>query len=166
VVISLKRQMTEKPLLECDTVRKFACFTSHRFCSDLSSQVYYQLYTKNGEMASKVAIAPEEPSLGRIHADSVAPPHTPSAIRGRISKVEGVSALASAKLFADRSCETPMTDTHIPLINGKCPGLNLSLPMALVADRTQLIVSTEPSDSYTRKIKSRHDTSEQNLVVE
>jgi hypothetical protein len=122
--------------------------------------VYYQLYTKAGEIPSKVAISPEEPSLGRIRADSVTPPHTPSAIRRRISKVEGVPALASAKLFADISCETPMKETHIPLINGKCPGLPLSSPMALIADKTQNIVSTKPSDPYTRKIKARRDTSE------
>jgi hypothetical protein len=124
--------------------------------------VYYQLYTKDGEMASKVAISPEEPSLGRIRADSVAPPHTPSSLRRCISRVEGNSALASAKLFSDRSCKTPMKETNISIITGRCPGLTCNQPMALVTDKIQDVVSPIP---YTIRIKSRHDHSELNFII-
>jgi hypothetical protein len=119
--------------------------------------VYYQLYAKDGEIPSKVAIVPEEPSLGRIRADSVAPPHTVSSIRRRISKVEGKPLFTSAKLFADRWCETPMKETHVPIIYGKCPGLSRDQPMALVSDSL--------SPGYTIKIMADHTYSKLNFNI-
>ena len=48
--------------------------------SQLLREVYYLLYADGYEIPSKVANDPEEPSIGRIRADSVAPPHNPSSI--------------------------------------------------------------------------------------
>ena len=45
--------------------------------SQLLRKVYYQLYS---ERPSKVANDPEEPSIGQIRADSIAPPHSPTTI--------------------------------------------------------------------------------------
>jgi len=78
-------------------------------------------------MSSKVAIDPEEPFLGRIRADSVAPPHSPTSIKRCISRLERNPALAHADLFADTSCETPLENGHISL-----PGLSPNDPMAIV----------------------------------
>ena len=83
-------------------------------------------------MPSKVAIDPEEPSLGRIRADSVPPPHSAASIKRCISRVERNPELANAALFADISCKTPLKEGHIPILRTDCPGLSPDKPMAIV----------------------------------
>ena len=94
--------------------------------------MYYLLYADNHEIPSKVAIDPEEPSLGRIRADSVAPPHSAATIKRCISRVEKTPALARADLFADISCDTPMEEDHISILGTDSPGLSPNEPMAIV----------------------------------
>jgi hypothetical protein len=100
--------------------------------SRLLGEVYYLLYADDYEMPSKVAIDPEEPSLGRIRADSVAPPHSPASIKRCISRVERTPALAHADLFADISCDTPLKEGHISILRTDGPGLSPNEPMAIV----------------------------------
>jgi hypothetical protein len=83
-------------------------------------------------MPSKVAIDPEEPSLGRIRADSVPPPHGAASIKRCISRVERNPELADAELFADISCKTPLKEDHIPILRTDCLGLSPNKPMAIV----------------------------------
>ena len=83
-------------------------------------------------MPSKVAIDPEEPSLGRILADSVPPPHSAASIKRCISREERNPELANAEIFADISCETPLKEGHIPILCTDCPGLSPDKPMAIV----------------------------------
>ena len=83
-------------------------------------------------MPSKVAFDPEEPSLGRIWADSVAPPHSAPSIKQCISRVEETPALAYADLFADITCKTPLKQGHISILHTDCPGLSPNRPMAIV----------------------------------
>ena len=71
------------------------------------------LYANDYEMASKVAIDSEKPSLGRIQADFVAPPHSPASIKRSISRVERTPELAHADLFAGLSSDTPLKEGHI-----------------------------------------------------
>ena len=96
--------------------------------------MYYLLYADDYEMPSKVAVDPEEPSLGRIRADSVAPPHSPASIKRCISRVEKTPALARADLFADISCDTPLEEGYISILrtDGSGPGLSPNEPMAIV----------------------------------
>ena len=83
-------------------------------------------------MPSKVAFDPEEPSLGRIQADSIAPPHSPTTIKLYISRVEGIPTLTYANLFADISCTTPLKEGHISILGTNCPGMSPKKPMAVV----------------------------------
>jgi hypothetical protein len=83
-------------------------------------------------MPSKVAFDPEEPSLGRIQANSVAPPHSPASIKRCISRVEKTPALADADLFADISSDTPLKEGHISILRTDGPGLSPNEPMAIV----------------------------------
>ena len=83
-------------------------------------------------MPSKVAFDPEEPSLGRIQADSILPPHSPATIKRCISKVERTPAIAYAELFADISCNTPLKEEHISFLRTDYPGLSAKDPMAIV----------------------------------
>ena len=83
-------------------------------------------------MPSKVAIDPEEPFVGRIRADSVAPPHSPASIKRCISRVEKTPALAHADLFADVLCDFPLKEGHISILHADGPGLTPNDPMAIV----------------------------------
>jgi hypothetical protein len=94
--------------------------------------VYYLLYADDYEMASKVGIDPMKPSLGRISADSVTPPHGPATIKRCISRVERIPALAHAELFADTSCNTPLKERYMSLLHTDGPGLSSNEPMAIV----------------------------------
>ena len=102
--------------------------------------MYYLLYADGYEIPSKVAFDPEEPSLGRISADSVAPPHTPISIKLCISRVEGNPTLFYADLFADTSCDSPLKeDDHISFLRTDGPGLSPNEPMAIVQLKTPSI---------------------------
>jgi hypothetical protein len=91
------------------------------------------LYYDGSEMPSKVAIDPEEPSLGRIRADSVPPPQCAASIIRCISRVERTPELAHAELFTHISCKTPLKEEgHIPILHTDCPGLSPNKPMAIV----------------------------------
>ena len=94
--------------------------------------MYYRLYADDYEMASKVAIDPEEPSLGRIRADSITPPHSPASIKQCISRVEKIPALAHADLFADVLSDSPLKECHISILHADDPGLSPNEPMAIV----------------------------------
>ena len=94
--------------------------------------MYYQLYADDSQIPSKVAIDAEEPSLGRIRADCVAPPHSPTSIKRCISRVERNPALVNFDLFADTSCDSPLTEGHISILRTDGPGLSPNEPMAIV----------------------------------
>ena len=85
-------------------------------------------------MPSKVARDPEEPSLGRIPADSVAPSHSSVTIKRCIARVERTLELVHADLFANLSCNTPLQEGHISFLRTDCPGLSPKEPMAIVLD--------------------------------
>jgi len=103
-----------------------------------------------------------EPSLGRINAHSIAPPHTLGSIKQCISRVEGNSALRHADLFADFSCDAPMSEGHIPILTGDCPGLIQDEPMALVqTDKSNVSLHGQ----YTRRIRTNCPGSELNFDI-
>ena len=117
--------------------------------------MYYLLYADDYEIPSKVALNPEEPSLGRIRADYVAPPHSPASIKRCISRVEGKPALAwpeHADLFTDTSCDTPLKGCHISILPNDGPGLNPDEPMAIVKnlfpDGKYIIKNRAATDIY------------------
>ena len=122
--------------------------------SSLLWKVYYHLYSNDCDIPSKVAFDAEEPSLGRIRCDSVAPPHTPASIKRRISRAEETPELANADLFADISSETPMKDCHISILGTDGPGLSPNEPMAIVQTPIDQVQSPSiPDGRYI--IKSR-----------
>ena len=100
--------------------------------------MYYQLFADDYEIQSKVAFDLEEPSIGRIRADSIAPPHSPTSIKRCISRVEGRPALLHADLFADTSCDTPLTEGHISILRTDGPGQSPEEPMAIVQAEVQV----------------------------
>ena len=109
--------------------------------------MYYLLYADDYEVPSKVAIDREVPSLGRIRADSVAPPHSLTSIKRCISRAEGNPALVHADLFADTSCDTPLKEEHISILRSDSPGLSPNEPMAIVEVKSASI----PDGKYVIK---------------
>jgi hypothetical protein len=97
-------------------------------------EVYYLLYADGYEVPSKTAIDPEEPCLGRIWADSIVPPHSPTSVKRCISRVERNPTLAQphADLFADTSGDAPMKEGHISFLRTDGPCLSPNEPMAVV----------------------------------
>ena len=113
--------------------------------------MYYQLFADDYEIQSKVAFDHEEPSIGRICADSIAPPHSPTSIKRCISRVEGRPTLLHADLFADTSCDTPLTEGHISILRTDGPGLSPEEPMAIVQAEVQAEVTSIPNGRYIIK---------------
>ena len=102
-------------------------------------KVYYQLYADDSEIPSKVAIDPEEPSIGRIRGDSIAPPHTPASIKRHISRVERNPALVNSTLFADSdTSDSPLKEGYISILRTDGPGLSPNEPMAIVQAKVQV----------------------------
>ena len=100
--------------------------------SQLLEEVYYLLYADDCGVPSKVAFDPEEPPLGRIRADSVAPPQSLDSIKRCISRVERNPALVHANVFADISCIVPLKEGQISILGSDGPGLSPDEPMAVV----------------------------------
>jgi hypothetical protein len=112
--------------------------------------VYYLLYADGYAIPSKVAFDPEEPCLGRIRADSIAPPRGPTAIKRCISRVERNPGLAHADLFADTSCETPLNEGHVSILPTDGTGLSPNDPMAIVQVNPVPVISI-PDGRYVIK---------------
>jgi hypothetical protein len=88
------------------------------------------------QMQSKVAIDSDEPSLGRIRADYIAPPHSLTSFKLCLSRVEKNPALSyGANIFEDTSSVTPLEEGQISFLCTDSlgeSGLNQNQPMAIV----------------------------------
>ena len=102
--------------------------------SQLLREVYYLLYADDCGAPSKVAIDPEDPPLGRIRADSVAPPRSLDSIKRCISRVERNPGLAHANIFANLSCVAPLKEGRISILGTDGPGLSPDEAMAIVVE--------------------------------
>ena len=100
--------------------------------SQVLGEVYYLLYANDWVVPSKVAFDEEEPFLGRIRCDSVAPPHTLASIKRHNSRVEKTPGLANADLFANISSDAPLKEGNISIFGTDVPGLSPYEPMAIV----------------------------------
>ena len=81
-------------------------------------------------MPSKAAIDQKEPCLGRIWADSIAPPVPPPsnyAFRGW-TECQHLPLI----FFADISCDSPLNEGHISILRTNGTGLSQNEPMAIV----------------------------------
>ena len=115
--------------------------------------MYYLLYANDYELPSKVAFDPKEPSLGRIRAEFVTPPHSVATIKRCISKAEKIPVLAHADLFANISCNTPLKkDSHISILGTDCPGLSPTEPMSIVLEPSlqdgRYVIKNRAADVY------------------
>ena len=135
-------------LLGFDMVRPFNNLFSFRN-SWLLGKVYYQIYADDSEMPKKSCRWSRGPSLGRIRADSIAPPHSPTSIKLCISRVEGKPALVNSDLFAGTTCVSPLKESHISIFHTDGPGLSPDEPMSIV--KYDIQVTSIPDGRYLIK---------------
>ena len=108
--------------------------------------VYYQIYTEDGPIPSKLPATPGNPFVGRIKARSVLPPRTVKAVKRNITKVENIKDGENTSLFLTHS-KSPMDDTDmVTFLNGKGPGSTAQEPLALVAKLSDFERSILKSD--------------------
>ena len=125
--------------------------------------VYYRIYAEDGVIPSKTPVSPGDPFLARIEAESVPPPLTVKAVKGRIAKVENIKDCESTSLFLTPHSQSPINDNEkVTIFNGTGPGSRPQEPLAVVAKmsdsersalesdgRVGLANAAEPNTSYS-----------------
>jgi len=100
--------------------------------------VYYRVYNNHGAVLSKQPADPNDPSVGRIRADSVPPPHTAASIMRCISKTEELDNSEHSRLFLSVSSESPIGEGHISILASNRLGSTPDDPMAFVDSPTPI----------------------------
>jgi hypothetical protein len=120
------------------------------------------------QMQSKVAIDSDEPSLGRIRADYIAPPHSLTSFKLCLSRVEKNPALAyAANIFEDTSSVTPLEEGQISFLCTDSlgeSGLSPDEPMAIVLSPPipgppdgKYLIKNRAADDYSNYWAAGHD---------
>ncbi|KAJ7501817.1 hypothetical protein B0H11DRAFT_1799599, partial [Mycena galericulata] len=78
------------------------------YSGDALPMLYYRLYNRGGEESSIRFFDTNEPALGRVERESLAPPRNAVSVKRRIARVEGKPIYRLADLFTD------VTDTAHP----------------------------------------------------
>jgi hypothetical protein len=92
----------------------------------------------DGAIPSMHPVYTDDPYLGRILAEIVAPPHTAGCVKRCISYVENIGHEITTHLFLSASNQAPMDDSgRMSILANLGPGYSLSEPLALVAKCSQ-----------------------------
>ena len=94
--------------------------------------MYYRVYNKHGALLSKHPADSNNPSVGRINVNSVAPPHTAMSIMHCISKTEGLWKFNEQQLFVSISSESPIGEEYVSLLTSDYPGSTPEDPIVFV----------------------------------
>ncbi|KAJ6577988.1 hypothetical protein B0H19DRAFT_1122055 [Mycena capillaripes] len=92
----------EEPLPEAVDDKEESC------AGDELPPLYYRLYNQGGEEPCIRAFDTNEPALGRIRRESIAPPRNVLAVNRRIARVEGKSIYQRANLFTDMKADNAL----------------------------------------------------------
>jgi hypothetical protein len=98
----------------------------------------------DGPIPSMHPVYTDDPYLGRILAEEVAPPHTAKSVKRCISNVEKIGSEITTNLFLSVSNQAPIDDAgRVSIIANPGPGYSPSEPMALVVGRQNLFSDVE-----------------------
>jgi len=106
--------------------------------------IYYRVYAEDGAIQSANQVYSNDPYLGRILAELVAPPHIAISLKHCLLSVESIEDKATSSLFIAASSQTPMDDAgRVSILAYPGPGCSPNDPLALVvklsdSDRRQL----------------------------
>ena len=111
---------------------RYRCLFNHQI-----APVYYRLFVEDGPILTANPVYANDPYLGRIPADIVAPPHTAKDIKLCLSDVEHIRDNTSTSLFISTSGQTPIDDGRRVSISAyPGPGCAPHEPIALVVKCT------------------------------
>ena len=95
--------------------------------------VYYQVYSEGEAIHAKTSFTEEDPFIGRIVSQRVAPPHTAASIKRFLSKQENISDHNCTNLYATIFSHSALEDgCYASVETGDGPGSSPQQPMALV----------------------------------
>jgi hypothetical protein len=105
--------------------------------------VYYRLFTENIGILSDKPAFPSDPYLGRVRANSVAPPQTVYLIKRRLCQIENISDYLGSILFLSGSSLSPLKDTERIILTPGGPGSSPDEPMELVVKFSFIVRDSE-----------------------
>lgn len=112
------------------------CLTTSHLLSNSHDSillVYYRLFTESIGIPSAKPAFPCDPYLGRVRANSVAPPQTVHLIKRRLCQIENKSDYLDSILFVSRSSLSPINNTErVSILTPGGPGSTPDEPMELV----------------------------------
>jgi hypothetical protein len=119
--------------------------------------VYYRVYNEHGRVRSLYPLNLNDPSLSRIYAMSVAPPHTAALVKRRLCRVEGVTGPTT--LFITTPGLSPMSDgDRIPVLSEASPGATSQNPITLLVQtrytNRNILETSNTIDSSTEATRS------------
>ncbi|KAF7338851.1 hypothetical protein MSAN_02208000 [Mycena sanguinolenta] len=95
--------------------------------------LYYRLFTRNSKDTSEVEFNPNDPALGRIEKNLLAPPHSADSIKHQIARLEGKRIYAYAELYTSISAPQPIeNNAYLYLMQDDSPGSKEDNPIILV----------------------------------
>jgi hypothetical protein len=123
------------------------CLVSSHLLSnshDLNLLVYYRLFTENIGILSEKPAFPSDPYLGRVRANSVAPPQTVHLIKRRLCQIENISDYLGSILFLSGSSLSPLNGTErVSILTPDGPGSSPDEPMELVVKFSFIVRDSE-----------------------
>jgi len=104
-----------------------------------SPLVHYRIYIERGAFLPQSSAETRDPTIGRILARSVPPPHTAASLKERLCVAENVSDLSCAQLFLSCTARSAINDgDRISLLTGTGPGILPHDPMSLVISNNSI----------------------------
>jgi hypothetical protein len=95
--------------------------------------IYYRVFAEDGAIPSVNHVYSDDPYLGRILAELVAPPHIVVSLKHCLLNVENIDNNTPASLFIAASSQTPMDDAcRVSILAYPGPGCTPNEPLALV----------------------------------
>jgi len=96
--------------------------------------IFYRVFAEDGAIPSSNPVYSDDPSLGRIVAKLVTPPHTALNLKRCLSGIENIDVNIMTSLYISASSQTPMDDSgRVSILAYPGPGCTPSEPLALVA---------------------------------
>ncbi|KAJ7070461.1 hypothetical protein B0H15DRAFT_917922 [Mycena belliarum] len=134
--------------------------------NDPPGYLYYHLYARVGEAPSKAAFNLQEPAIGRILKNHIAPPRCALSVKRCIAAAEKNPIYAFAEMYSDiSSCTTVSEEKVFDLYDDKCFGAMVGNPLVLVQPERRPGLHNRPLMMIESQEAPTHLVSENNKKV-
>lgn len=159
---------------------ELGCYPHPKLLDDKLLSVYYRVYAEDGAIPSTNHVYSDDPYLGRILAELVAPPHVVISLKRCLLSVENIDNTTIASLFIASSSRTPMDDGgRVSILAYPGPGCTPNEPMALVvklsgsykrpvdvkSPEAVLLPSQEGPTPFETRYSTRYKESSKSLIL-